>query len=153
MTGLALMIFGPYALGAAFGLAAILHRFRLMPRGVSLALGTILISPVTLGALMLTLAIQNLIVEPARMQSRYVGGQVASPFALRSYSEWGFQDPGKQWVYAIDPDTLAKLKLRCKRQPSGRGGEICDLGTTQSEGWYEGVYLEGDTLRIDRIAS
>ncbi len=143
---LALIIFTPVALLAAAIIRIALVRLRLLPSGVSGSVAYLLLTTLCLGAPLLWLTLDDLVLRPAQMQRELVGRQLVSPLQLRRYETFGFQDPHYEWHYAVGPDLLRQLRPRC-RHPSHMPATLCvidpDGDASQSIG------LDGDTLWIE----
>lgn len=122
--GLIVLTLPLFALAALLALPA--RRLRAVPPGVSLLLFTAILGTGLLALLALGDAVQSLVLYPARLQERYLGAVQAGPLRLRGYSEFGFQDPGREWTYALAPETLQRLRARCRPDP--RLQDYCRLG-------------------------
>ena len=120
-----------------------------MPDGASRSVSIALLTCLGLGGLIIGVAVDSLILKPARLQREFLGAQIASPMELRSYSESGFQDPMKQWFYELSRDKVESLKPRCTPDRHAGRPDVCALYSESDERWFVSISLEGDQLRID----
>jgi hypothetical protein len=137
--------FTAVAAGAAYWCV---RRLRLTPAGVPGFVSYALIGCMSYGVFYLYVTVDTLIYRPARLQRDYVGEVYGTPLSLRSFEQWGFQDPNSEWRYALSPEDLAFLSKRCKSRYRAGNVERCVLFSDGDERWIASVELEGSELRI-----
>lgn len=147
MVAAGLILMTPFLLMAAWLVAAAMRGLRLLPDGVGTGAATLLLAATAGGALLLVDTYGSLVSRPAEVQKRFLGEAVAGPLSLRGFEQFGFQDPGEIWRYALPAARLAELRRRCVADRFAPNR--CSLGAEADERYYASASLEGDRLRID----
>jgi hypothetical protein len=141
----ALVFLSPMVLVAALVLALACRKYG--PDGISYFLWVPLLGAGMMGALAATFSIMMLGVDGAHAQKRLLGRQYAGVLQLRYYDHSEFPDPGQEWRYRIDQETIARLRPICRKQTRTPAG-TCSLYEEQDDRVAIFVTLEGDELIV-----
>lgn len=140
-----LVLLLPIAAGGGL-LWFVLRRLRCIPSGAASVPGYGLIVLSGYAILFLGTAVQTLLIEPARLQVKYLGQVYGTPLTLRIYDHSGFQDPVDEWVYSIGSEAIVGLSKYCLPQPVDR--RRCYVFSDKDDRWDAAVWLEGSDLHI-----
>jgi hypothetical protein len=124
---------------------AVARLFKLMPTGMSfdwLALPTLGLAA---GGAIAGFTVEEFVIRPFQLQDEMLGRQLVTPLTLRSYSAWGFQDPGWTWTYEIGAAQASQLAHHCRTDRFFRGLICAGIGDGDRDA---SIVLEGTTLSI-----
>ena len=121
-----------------------------VPAGFAGIPAYLLIACGMMAALFLYSSADMLLIEPRLVQQHHLGRIEGRALALRSYAHWGFQDPTDEWVYALDPNVLARLRGACTPEPSFavKGPARCTVYSRDDGKTFTSIWLEEGKLHI-----
>ncbi|MGH8572984.1 MAG: hypothetical protein ACREX8_10480, partial [Gammaproteobacteria bacterium] len=92
-------------------------------------------------------SVKMLAIDGAQAQERLLGRQYAGVLQLREYDHSEFPDPGQEWRYRVDQETVDRLQPVCRPQAGAPNGR-CALYEKHNNRVAIFVTLEGDKLVV-----